>query len=140
MAESSIDDTSWVPWVVAPGSGFEVRDPRGAVSLLQINRSQFLVTQAFRFSDHSVEQRLLGELMNDGMDAEQRGRAVDDARSFTPSENPSDLASIPRFMRWFESAYGRTRWPQCCMTISSWANRTADRWAATRSPTRSSGR
>ena len=106
MAESSIEDASWVPWVVAPGSGFEVRDPRGAVGLVQIDRSQFLVTQAFRFSDRDVEQRLLDELVSDGKDAQQARSAVDDARSFSPSENPSDLASIPRYMRWFESAYG----------------------------------
>jgi Protein of unknown function (DUF1353) len=106
MVGSSIEDTSWKPWVVAPGSGFEVHDPRGAVGLIQINGSQFLVTQPFRFTDTDVEQRLVDELVSDGKDAQQARSAVDDARSFTPSENPSDLASIPRFMRWFESSYG----------------------------------
>ncbi len=106
MVDSSIEETSWKPWVVAPGSGFEVRDPRGAVGLIQINRSQFLVTQPFRFTDQDVEQKLLDELVSAGKDEQQARTALDDARSFTPSENPSDLASIPRFMRWFESAYG----------------------------------
>ncbi len=106
MVEPRIEDTSWKPWLVAPGSGFEVRDPRGAVGLIQINRSQFLVTQPFRFTDREVEQKLIDELVSDGKDAQQARSAVDDARSFTPSENPSDLASIPRYMRWFESSYG----------------------------------
>ena len=106
MADTSIDDTSWTPWIVAPGSGFEVRDPHGAVGLTQINPSQFLVTKPFRFSDTEVEQRLIDELVSDGKSAQEARTAVDDARSFTPSENPSDLASIPRYMRWFETAYG----------------------------------
>ncbi len=106
MVDSSIEDTSWKPWVVAPESGFEVQDPRGAVGLIQINRTQFLVTQPFRFTDRDVEQKLIDELISAGMDAQQARSALDDARSFTPSENPSDLASIPRYMRWFESAYG----------------------------------
>ena len=30
-----------------------------------------------------------------------------DARTFTPTdENPTDLASVPRYMRWFETSYG----------------------------------
>ena len=106
MAESSIEDTSWVPWVVAPGSGFEVRDPRGVVGLVQIDRSQFLVTQPFRFSDRDVEQLLLDALVSDGKDAQQARKRRRRCRSFTPSENPSDLASIPCYMRWFESADG----------------------------------
>jgi len=106
MADTSIDDTSWTPWIVAPRSGFEVRDPHGAVGLTEINPSQFLVTKPFRFSNPEVEQRLIDELVSDGKSAPEARTAVDDARSFTPSENPSDLASIPRYMRWFESAYG----------------------------------
>ena len=106
MVDSSIEDTSWMPWVVAPTSGFEVRDPRGAVGLIQISRSQFLVTQPFRFTDSAAEQKLLEKLVSDGKDEQHARIAVDDARSFTPSENPSDLASIPRYMRWFESSYG----------------------------------
>ena len=110
MADSvptSTDEIPWTPWIVAPGSGFEVRDPQGAVGLVQITPSQFLVTKPFRFSDADVEQHLIDELVNDGGKSTSEARvAVDDARSFTPSENPSDLASIPRYMRWFESSYG----------------------------------
>ena len=94
------------PWVVAPGSGFEVDDPHGRVGLIQIDTTQFLVTKPFRFSDRQVEQRLIDELVSDGKTEQEARIAVDDARIFTPSENPSDLASIPRYMRWFESAYG----------------------------------
>jgi hypothetical protein len=106
MADASVEDAAWAPWVVAPGSGFEVRDPHGAVGLTQITSSQFLVTKPFRFSDSGVEQRLVDELVTGGKSTQDARTAVDDARSFMPSENPSDLASIPRYMRWFESSYG----------------------------------
>ncbi len=99
-------ESEWTPWVVAPLSGFEVRDPLGAVGLTQIDRSKFLVTRPFRFSDSAVEQHLIDELVHHGTSAAEARVAVDDARTFTPSENPSDLASIPRYMRWFESSYG----------------------------------
>src|SRR3954462_11607244 len=105
MRNRSNEDTSWTPWVVAPGSGFEVDDPHGRVGLIQIDKTQFLVTKPFRFSDPDVERQLIDELVSAGKTDQEARAAVDDARSFTPSENPSDLASIPRYMRWFESAY-----------------------------------
>jgi len=99
---------SWSPWRVARGSGFEVRDPQGEVGLVQIDPSRFLVTKAFRFSDSAVEKMLTDQLVESGKSADDARRAVDDARTFTPtSENPTDMASIPRFMRWFENPYGQ---------------------------------
>jgi Protein of unknown function (DUF1353) len=98
---------SWTRWCVAPTSGFEVRDPRGEVGLIQIDPSRFLVTKPFRFSDTAVEKMLTNQIVESGKSAEDARRAVDDARAFTPtSENPTDMASIPRFMRWFENTYG----------------------------------
>jgi hypothetical protein len=47
-----------------------------------------------------------GRLWN-GKTQQQAHDAVEDARTFTPTaENPTDLASIPRYMRWFETSYG----------------------------------
>ena len=107
MVDSSLADIAWCPWVVAPGSGFEVSDPLGQVGLIQISKTQFLVTRPFRFSNTEVEQMLVNRLMSGGYDEQAARIALDDARTFSPStENPSDLASVPRYMRWFESSYG----------------------------------
>ena len=107
MADPSNAATSWSPWRVARNSGFEVLDPGGDVGLVQIDRSQFLVTKAFRFSNTAVEAMLTARLVRDGKSADEAQRAVDDARTFTPTtENPTDMASIPLFMRWFENTYG----------------------------------
>jgi len=82
-------------------------DDGGEVGLIQIDASRFLVTKPFRFSSDVVEKTLIGQLIESGQSAEDARRAVDDARAFTPtSENPTDMASIPRFMRWFETTYG----------------------------------
>ena len=99
--------TTWIPWRVAPTSGFEVDEPHGNVAFIQIDRKRFLVRDAFRFSDQAVEQRLIDRLVSRGKTAQEARAAVDDARTFTPkAENPTDMASVPRYMRWFESSYG----------------------------------
>jgi hypothetical protein len=100
-------EASWHRWRAAPESGFEVRSPTGDVGLVQIDRKRFLVESPFRFADDSVIAMLNARLVRKGRDPAQAHDAVEDARTFTPSaENPTDLASIPRYMRWFESPYG----------------------------------
>lgn len=107
MTEPPSRPVSWRPWIVSPHSGFEVSDPDGQVGLIQIDPKQFLVTEPFRFSDSAVEQSLIERLQRDGRSTDEARRAVDDARTFTPStENPTDMASVPLFMRWFENPYG----------------------------------
>ena len=107
MSDPADAASSWSPWRVARSSGFEARDPHGEVGLVQIDPSRFLVTKPFRFSDSAVEKMLTDQLVESGKSADDARRAVDDARAFTPtSENPTDMASIPRFMRWFENTYG----------------------------------
>jgi hypothetical protein len=107
MTDPSKPDALWLPWKVAQKSGFEVCDPNGEVGLIQIDKKQFSVTKPFRFSDERVVRMLTDRLIRDGRSADEALAAVEDARTFTPStENPTDLASIPRYMRWFESAYG----------------------------------
>jgi len=97
----------WTPWRVAPRSAFEVRGTDGHVALVQIDDSRFLLSSTFRFSDPRVLAMLAERLERDGMPADEARRAIEDARTFTPStENPTDMASIPRFMRWFENPYG----------------------------------
>jgi hypothetical protein len=104
---ASANDSAWYPWRAAPSSGFEVRDPSGAVGLVQIDRKRFLVEAPFRFADDAVVAMLTDRLVHNGRTPEQAHAAVEDARTFMPTtENPTDLASIPRYMRWFESSYG----------------------------------
>lgn len=107
MADAPIATVAWYPWCVAPTSGFEVADPKGQVGLIQIDKKQFLVTKAFRFNKAEVVGMLTDHLVKDGKSAADAQRAVEDARTFSPSdENPTDMASIPLFMRWFENTYG----------------------------------
>lgn len=107
MTDPSSGEETWHPWRVARDSGFEVLDSGGAVGLIQIDKKQFLVTKPFRFSDGAVIASLTDRLIRDGKSAQEAQVAVGDARTFTPTtENPTDLASIPRYMRWFESSYG----------------------------------
>ncbi len=98
---------TWTPWRVAPRSGFETALSGGNVDLIQIDKKQFVVLQPFRFSNPTVEGELLAKLQRDGHDAATARRMLDDARTFMPGEeNPTDLASIPPFMRWFVNTYG----------------------------------
>ncbi|MFE0750966.1 DUF1353 domain-containing protein [Gordonia sp. NPDC058843] len=109
MNATTPSDARWVPWRVAPTSGFVVDDPTGMgdVEIAQTDERQFVVRNAFRFSDPAVEAYLVTQLVERGLtEAAARG-AVDAARTFVPSDdNPTDLASIPRFLRWFENPYG----------------------------------
>lgn len=106
MTEGTDQEAQWVPWCVEPHSGFEVNDGSGKVELAQISHSQFLVSPAFRYCNEELEASLEQVLVDAGKTADAARRAVDDARTFTPSENPTDLASVPLFMRWFENTYG----------------------------------
>jgi hypothetical protein len=115
-ADAASTGGTWLPWRVSPGSGFEVyvaagdrptRPGTGEVRLLQVDPSTFLVVDQFRFTDAAVQAGLEASLVDRGMGRDEALRRIDDARTFTPStENPTDLASIPRFLRWFENPYG----------------------------------
>nr|EMP14268.1 hypothetical protein ISGA_753 [Gordonia sp. NB41Y] len=77
------------------------------VGIVQIDPEEFVVLSAFRYSDAAVEADLIAKLTAKGMSADEARRRVDTARTFTPREdNPTDLASIPQFLRWFENPYG----------------------------------
>lgn len=101
-------DEQWTPWIVAPQSGFEVRGDSGAVGLIQIDRTRFVVSDRFRFGGADVERELIDGLVSNGKDPAVAKAAVRDALTFVPTEdNPTDLASIPPFVRWFENSYGK---------------------------------
>jgi hypothetical protein len=107
QSEQEVRETSWRPWRVAPESGFEVHDDDGNVGLVQIDRKRFLVGSPFRFAEDAVITMLTDRLVRSGRSDDEARLAVEDARTFTPTtENPTDLASVPRYLRWFESSYG----------------------------------
>ncbi len=108
MTDPASGNDTWNPWRVAPDSGFETRGPNGRVGLIQKDDKNFVVTDEFRFSQPAVEKDIVSRLRKDGKSPEEAQRAYDDARTFTPTEeNPTDMASIPPFMRWFENSYGK---------------------------------
>lgn len=110
MSETMVDETGgeWTPWRVVPGSGFEVSDPTGSVGIVQIDHKRFKVLNEFRFTNPEIEGYLVRKLVEGGMSGPEAELAVEEARTFTPrDDNPTDLASIPRFMRWFENPYGK---------------------------------
>jgi len=90
-----------------PTSGFRVSRADGSVPLIQIDQSRFLVKAAFEFDDSATVEDLVGRMVDDGMSEPDARSAVDDARTYVPDvDGPTDLASIPPFMRWFENSYG----------------------------------
>lgn len=108
MSEAKMPEAIWKPWRVAPASGFEVADPFGSVAIVQIDERQFLVGNRFRFTNKDIENDLVARMVRGGMPEAEARNAVDEARAFIPREdNPTDLASVPRFLRWFENPYGK---------------------------------
>lgn len=107
MTDPASRSDTWNPWRVAPESGFETRGPNGRVGLIQKDDKNFLVTDEFQFTHPAVEEDIVSRLKR-GKSPEEAQSAYDDARRFTPTEeNPTDMASIPPFMRWFENSYGK---------------------------------
>jgi hypothetical protein len=97
----------WHPWRVAPNSGFEVFGTDGSLGLVQTTAKNFLAVNRFRFNNGRFVDDLIDRLVRDGRTPEVARAAVNEARCFEPTaDNPTDLASIPRFIRWFESPYG----------------------------------
>lgn len=96
----------WQSWSVRPDSGFQVDDPRGNVGLVQITETDFLLTTGIRFQSRDVEADLERILKRHGRTAAEIDQMIADATSLAPSETPTNLASIPQFMQWFERPYG----------------------------------
>lgn len=106
MSGEDRSDSDWRPWRVQPRSGFKVLDPSGHVGLVQITETDFLVTTRLRFESEEVETDLRRILARAGRTSEEINRMVADAMVLDPSEIPTNLASIPQFMQWFERPYG----------------------------------
>lgn len=109
-AMSNAEHERWQPWVVRPNAGFEVfgKEAAGTVALRQIDATNFEVGARFRFRGQSVEDRVvrhLGKVRAFDND-EQRRQAFYAAAGYRPADGPTDLASIPQFMRWLVNTYG----------------------------------
>lgn len=110
-AVSTGHEDRWIRWAVLPDSGFEVygHTHGGMVPLLQVDRKQFEVGATFRFRNAVVEERVVRHLDSVGAfeTDHQRREAFHSAARFGPEDEPTDLASIPWFMRWMINTYGR---------------------------------
>ena len=71
---------------------------------MQIDEKNFLVTNAFRFRDQAVLDRIKAKIDPKLGDP---GAVIDDARTYADPTLKTDLASIPPFMRWFVNNYGK---------------------------------
>jgi hypothetical protein len=100
----------WKPWAVLPDAGFEVLDlhEQGVVALRQVNATDFDVETPFRFRSQTVEDRIVRHLnkVHAFENDEQRHDAFQAAAHYEPADGPTDLASIPQFMRWLVNSYG----------------------------------
>src|SRR3954454_4050222 len=99
---SGSGDDVWTPWKVA--HCFEVKGSTGLVDLVQDDEKNFLVTNAFRFGDRAVLDRIEAKIdPTFGVPA----AVIEDARTYACPTSRTDLASIPPFMRWFVNSYGK---------------------------------
>ena len=110
VATSDAEHERWHSWVVPDTAGFEVfgAAAAGIVPLRQIDATNFQVGARFRFRDQTVEARVVHHLGKVGAfdNDVQRHQAFHDAAGYRPDDGPTDLASIPRLMRWLVNTYG----------------------------------
>ena len=95
----------WTPWVVDPN--FEISGSDATVALCQVTASDFEVPSTFRFCGAGGLEAITAALRLQAPDGADVEAMVDDARTFPASSERTDLASIPRFLTWFENKYGR---------------------------------
>jgi hypothetical protein len=106
--EDQVNDSVWTTWSVAPHTrSFEAASSTGRVGLEQVDRKNFRVTTDFRFINPEVKADVRARLVRNGKTEEVAGAIAEDACTYrSASEDDTDLASIPPFMRWFENTYG----------------------------------
>ena len=95
----------WTPWVVDPN--FEISGSAATVALRQVTASEFEVPSTFRFCGDETLADIAAAVRLQHPDGADVETMVDDARTFPASSERTDLASIPRFLTWFENKYGR---------------------------------
>ena len=98
----------WTPWCVLKSPDFEVDDDAGRVGAVQVRRKAFEVLTAFRFVGPAALADLRKELAKDPANSSADiEKMISDATTIEALAEPTDLASIPQFMRWFDDTYGR---------------------------------
>lgn len=101
-------DVEWTDWVVVNGySGFRVAAPDGHVVMSQVGVKDFCVATKFVFADGPTLDKLHRSLVARDVAPEVASRMVNKARTFEVESEVTDLASVPKFMSWFEMPYGR---------------------------------
>ena len=106
MSNSIHDVNQWVPWAAIPGnSEFRVGSSDGQVFMAQVDDKNFLVSTPFRFENEKLLGELRAKLQRKGKSEDEAAEMVETARTY-PSSSCSDLASVPRFLAWFEAPYG----------------------------------
>jgi Protein of unknown function (DUF1353) len=98
---------TWTPWCVTSVPQFQVADNDGKVSMVQVGRKDFEILTDFRFVDDAATEDLRRKLESRGVPLSEIDSVIQDATTFLAPGGPTDLASIPRFMRWFDDTYGR---------------------------------
>ncbi len=101
-------DVVWTDWVVVNGySGFRVAAPDGHVVMSQVGLKDFCVGTKFVFADGVTLDKLHRSLIARNVAPDVAAQMVDRARTFEVDREVTDLASVPKFMSWFEMPYGR---------------------------------
>lgn len=105
----------WLAWEVCPLGGFEVygNRSRGRVPLNQFQARDFYVGARFRFANEAAKARVVGHLRKIGVfdsDEEREAAYGRAAEWLLPDDDgdgeATDLASIPRPLRWLLNSYG----------------------------------
>ena len=100
----------WLDWRVCPGAGFEIhgRTNDGVLPLKQKSSTEFSVGARLRFRNDQVEQKVINHLKRVGAaKSDLKGAELfAEAACYNPDDGLTDLASIPRFLRWLVNTYG----------------------------------
>jgi hypothetical protein len=100
-------DAEWTDWVVVNGySGFRVASADGHVEMSQVGVKDFCVGTKFVFAHGSTLDKLQ-RVLSRTHDPDVAAQMVNKARTFEVDRELTDLASVPKFMSWFEMPYGR---------------------------------
>ena len=104
----TLSEDGWSDWAGVDGySGFRVAAPDGQVEMAQVGRKDFCVGTRFVFTHRGTLDKLQRSLEARHHPPDAAAEMVNRARTFEVDRSLTDLASVPKFMSWFEMPYGR---------------------------------
>lgn len=109
-ANTTDTGNGWQDWAGVDGySGFKVADPEGEgrVTMRQVLTSTFAVPTTFVFADRETIVTYRQRLEKMDRSAPEAEAMLNEACTHSAEQLYTDLASVPRFMLWFEPRYGR---------------------------------